>query len=63
MKNEAMLGMGFPEFVVDGYIELNEGFSNGFADTSNGNVKTLTGHKPCSVDDFTRDFKGYFSDN
>lgn len=62
-SKEAMLGMGFPEFIVDGYIELNEGFSNGFADTSNGNVKTLTGHKPRSVDDFTRDFKGYFSDN
>jgi len=59
-SKEAMMGMGFPEFIVDGYMELNEGFTNGFADVSNGNVKTLTGHAARSVDNFTRDFKGYF---
>jgi len=56
----AMMGMGFPEFIVDGYMELNEGFTNGFADVSNGNVKTLTGHAARSVDNFTSDFKGFF---
>jgi uncharacterized protein YbjT (DUF2867 family) len=59
-SKEAMIGMGFPEFIVDGYMELNEGFSNGFADTSNENVKTLTGHAARSVDNFTSDFKQYF---
>jgi uncharacterized protein YbjT (DUF2867 family) len=59
-SKEAMLGMGFPEFIVDGYIELNEGFSHGFADTSNGNVEELSGHTARSIDDFTRDFKEYF---
>jgi uncharacterized protein YbjT (DUF2867 family) len=60
-SKEAMMGMGFPEFIVDGYIELNVGFTNGFADTSNGNVEKLSGHVARSIDDFTRDFKGYFA--
>jgi len=60
-SKEAMMSMGFPEFIVDGYVELNQGFTAGFADTSNGNVETLSGHKARSVDDFTRDFKGYFT--
>ena len=60
-SKEAMMGMGFPEFIVDGYIELNEGFTNGYADTSNGNVEKLAGHAARSIDDFTRDFKGYFA--
>jgi hypothetical protein len=57
------MGMGFPEFIVDGYIELNEGFSNGFADTANGNVKALTGHAARSVKNFSTDFKEYFVSN
>jgi uncharacterized protein YbjT (DUF2867 family) len=60
-SKEAMMGMGFPEFIVDGYIELNEGFTNGYADTSNGNVEKLSGHAARSIDDFTRDFKRYFA--
>ena len=59
-SKEAMMGMGFPEFIVDGYIELNEGFTSGLADTSNGNVEKLSGHAARSIDTFTRDFKGYF---
>jgi uncharacterized protein YbjT (DUF2867 family) len=57
---EAMMGMGMPEFVVDGYMELNDGFSNNFADTTTDSVQTLTGHAPRSIDDFTNDFKGWF---
>ena len=60
-SKEAMMGMGFPEFIVDGYIELNAGFANGLADTSNGNVDKLSGHAARSIDAFTRDFKGYFA--
>jgi len=59
-SKQAMMGMGFPEFIVDGYIELNEGFSHGFADISTSNVKDLSGHSPRSVDNFTNDFKSYF---
>ena len=62
-SKEAMLGMGFPEFIVDGYIELNEGFSKGFANKSSESVAVLTGHAARSVDNFTSDFKGYFSSN
>jgi len=57
---EAMMGMGFPEFIVDGYIELNKGFADGFADLSTNNVALLSGHAARSVDDFVNDFKGYF---
>jgi uncharacterized protein YbjT (DUF2867 family) len=64
VSKEAMMGMGFPEFIVDGYMELNEGFQEGFANTSNGNVKALTGHTARSVNNFASDFKTYFvSDN
>ena len=59
-SKESMMGMGFPEFFVDGYVELSQGFAKGFADTTTGNVEALTGHAPRSIDDFTKDFKSYF---
>jgi len=59
-SKESMMGMGFPEFIVDGYVELSQGFANGFADTTTGNVEALSGHAPRSIDDFTEDFKGFF---
>ena len=59
-SKESMMGMGFPEFIVDGYVELSQGFAKGFADTTTGNVEALTGHAPRSIDDFTNDFKSYF---
>jgi len=57
---DAMMGMGFPEFIVDGYIELNEGFASGYADLTTPHVGTLSGHAPRSIEDFVRDFQGYF---
>ena len=57
---ESMMGMGFPEFIVDGYIELNHGFTEGYANTTTGNVEALSGHSPRSIDDFTKDFKENF---
>jgi len=62
-SKQAMMGMGFPEFIVDGYIELNEGFSHGIADRSTDNVQILAGHPARSVDDFVNDFHGYFTAN
>jgi len=53
---EAMLGMGFPEYIVDGYVELNVGFANGFADTTTDGVQKLAGHAPRSIGDFASDF-------
>ena len=61
-SKEAMMDMGFPEFIVDGYIELNKGFAKGFADTTTANVELLSGNPPKSVDDFTADFKAYFGE-
>jgi uncharacterized protein YbjT (DUF2867 family) len=59
-SKESMMGMGFPEFIVDGYVELSQGFSQGFADTTTGNVEVLSGHPARSIDDFINDFKSYF---
>jgi uncharacterized protein YbjT (DUF2867 family) len=59
-SKEAMMGMGFPEFIVDGYIELNQGFSENFANTATDNVKVLSGNAPRSISDFITDFKSYF---
>ena len=59
-SKDAMMSLGFPEFIVDGYVELNEGFTNGFADTANKNVEALTGHAARSVNNFTSDFREYF---
>jgi len=59
-SKESMLGMGFPEFIVDGYMELNEGFSENFADVTTDNVKILSGNAPKSIDDFVSDFRAYF---
>ena len=59
-SKESMMNMGFPEFIVDGYVELSKGFAQGFADTTNGNVEKLSGHNARSIDDFTKDFQGYF---
>jgi uncharacterized protein YbjT (DUF2867 family) len=59
-SKEAMMGLGFPEFIVDGYMELNEGFAHGYADISNQNVKILSGHQARSIRNFIDDFKEYF---
>ena len=42
-SKEAMMGMEFPEFIVNGYIELNKGFECGFANISANNVELLLG--------------------
>lgn len=55
---EAMMGMGFPEWIVDGFIELAVGFENNFANTTTDGVRTLAGHAPRSFEQFTLDFRG-----
>jgi len=59
-SKDSMMGMGFPEFIVDGYVELSKGFSAGIADTTTGHVEALSGHPARSIDNFTQDFKSYF---
>jgi len=53
---QAMVGMGMPEWIVDGYIELNRGFEKGFANTTADGVERLAGHPPRSFEQFARDF-------
>ena len=59
-SKEAMMGMGFPEFIVDGYVELSLGFSQNIANTTTDSVEVLTGSAPKSIDDFIVDFKSFF---
>lgn len=55
---EATLGMGFPEWIVDGFVELAIGFENNFANTTTDGVEMLAGHAPRSFKQFAADFRG-----
>jgi uncharacterized protein YbjT (DUF2867 family) len=59
---ESLVGMGLPEWIAEGYVELSAGFSQGFANRTTDNVKTLSGHPARSFEQFARDhaqvFKG-----
>jgi uncharacterized protein YbjT (DUF2867 family) len=57
---EFMVGMGLPEWIAQGYVELSEGFSEGFANSTTDNVATLTGHPARSFEQFARDFAQFF---
>ena len=57
---ESMVGMGMPEWTVDAYMELFEGFSEGFADKMTPYVELLTGHPARSFETFARDFAQVF---
>jgi uncharacterized protein YbjT (DUF2867 family) len=57
---ESMVGMGFPEWIAKGYVELSEGFSEDFANSVTDNVATLTGHPARSFEQFARDFAQVF---
>jgi len=57
---QSMVGMGFPEWIAKGYVELSEGFSEGFANRATDNVPTLAGHPARSFEQFARDFAQVF---
>ena len=57
---QSMTAMGFPDWVSRGFIELSEGFSEGFASQITGNVATLTGHPARSFEQYARDFADVF---
>jgi uncharacterized protein YbjT (DUF2867 family) len=57
---ESMVGMGMPEWIAKGYVELSEGFSEGFANSVTDNVATLTGHPARSFEQFARDYAQVF---
>ncbi len=53
---QAMLGMGFPEWIVDGFVELAIGFEHNFANTTTDGVERLAGHPPRGFERFAADF-------
>lgn len=57
---QSMVGMGLPEWIAKGYVELSEGFSENFANRVTENVATLTGHPARSFEQFARDFAQVF---
>lgn len=57
---KSMIGMGLPEWIAEGYRELDEGFSDNFASKVTENVTNLTGHPARSFDQFARDFAQVF---
>jgi len=56
----AMVQMGVPQWIADGYGELFVNFSQNGADRVTDNVKLLTGHPPRSYEQFARDFAQVF---
>jgi len=58
---QAMVGLGVPEWIAKGYLELSEGFSENFANSTTKNVEILTGHPARSFDQFVQDFAQVFS--
>jgi uncharacterized protein YbjT (DUF2867 family) len=57
---DSMLGIGMPEWIAKGYVELFEGFSENFANRATDNVAILTGHPARSFEQFARDFAQVF---
>ncbi len=57
---QSMTGMGMPEWIAKGYVELMEGFSENFADSATNNVEILTGHPARSFEQFANDFAHVF---
>lgn len=58
---QAMTGMGVPEWIAKGYVELSEGFSENFANSTTKNVEILTGHPARSFEQFANDFAQVFT--
>ena len=46
---QSMLGMGVPEWVVDGFIELAVGFADNFANMTTDGVKTLAADREAKL--------------
>ena len=57
---ESMVSMGVPEWVAMGFVELFEGFSEGFAENVQDGMVALTGKPGRSFEQFANDFKQVF---
>jgi uncharacterized protein YbjT (DUF2867 family) len=58
---DAMIAMGVPAWIAEGYVEIHAGLEDGFADLTTGNVQALSGHQPRSFEQFAHDFAGVFT--
>jgi uncharacterized protein YbjT (DUF2867 family) len=58
---QAMTGMGMPEWIAEGYAELDEGFGENFANSTTKNVENLTWHPARSFKQFVTDFAQVFT--
>jgi uncharacterized protein YbjT (DUF2867 family) len=59
-SREAMMGMGFPEWVVEGFLEYFQSYSTGWGDFVNDDVTTITGKPARSIAQFAEDFAAAF---
>ena len=57
---ESMLGMGFPEWVVDAFGEYFTAYSDNYGDFFTDDVKNITGTAARSYAEFASDFAGAF---
>jgi uncharacterized protein YbjT (DUF2867 family) len=60
---QSMIGMGMPEWIAEGYVELMADFANNWANKSYPDVETITGHPARSIDQFAQDFVSLFSES
>jgi uncharacterized protein YbjT (DUF2867 family) len=58
---ESMVGMGMDPWIVDGYMELFEGFADNWGDKTSTDTQTLLGRPARSYRDFVADFKDAFA--
>ncbi len=59
-SRQAMLGMGFPGWTVEGYLEYFQSYSTGWGDFANDDVTTVTGKLARSIAQFAEDFAAVF---
>jgi uncharacterized protein YbjT (DUF2867 family) len=57
---KSMIDIGLPKWIAEGYLELDEGFADNFANSVTENVPNLTGHPARSFDQFAHDFAQIF---
>jgi uncharacterized protein YbjT (DUF2867 family) len=58
---EAMVGMGMDPWIVEGYMELFDGFSGGWGDKTSEDIRNILGRPARDHHRFVADFKGAFT--
>ena len=60
---QAMMGLGMPEWIADGFVELLDEFARDWGDRVSPHVEKITGRPGRSIDQFARDFAPVFGGN